>query len=191
MQLDTSFGGDVAIDNKKSRTLPVSSVESGALLDDRPRPLIENSDEPSGRFSTDFGAGVTGYPLMRRSSPSGGGVGVERLILLVDRGTGFASVFSVVRGRSHFTTHFVLVLVRGGMSGELVISGEGGLLDGASVPAVGEPVGDFGNGGGIGSIFGRSQLRLMDVSCLVSSGGSGDSEGILTTRAERSSLVMI
>lgn len=168
----------------------MSFDDTGALLADRSRPLIEDSKEPSGQFSTDFGAGGIGYPLMKRSSPPGSGVGVERLVPFSDRGTGFSLISFAGGGRFQVMTNFALALVTGGMSGETVISGEGGLLDAASIPAKGEPVGDFGNGG-MESIFGRSQLRLIDVNCLASSGGSGDSEGIVITRVERSSLVMI
>lgn len=168
----------------------MSFDDTGALLADRSRPLIEDSKEPSGRFSTDFGGGGIGYPLMKRSSPPGSGVGVERLVSFSDRGTGFSLISFAGGGRFQVTTNFALVLVTGGMSGETVISGEGGLLDAASIPATGEPVRDFGNGE-MESIFGRSQLRLMDVNCLASSGVSGDSEGIVITRVERNSLVMI
>lgn len=185
-----SLGGDGAIDNTKSRMLAVSFDDSGVLLADRSRLLIEASEKPSGRFSTDFGGGGIGYPLMRRSSPPGNGVGVERLVPISDRGTGFSLICFASGGRSQVTTHFVFVLVTGSMSGDTVISGEGGLLDAAPIPATSEPEGDFENGG-MKSIFGRSQLRLMVFSCLASSGGSGDSEGIVITRVERSSLVMI
>lgn len=119
---------------------------------------------------------------MRRSSPSGAGFGVGWLIPLADRDTGSALNSSAGGGRAQVTTHFDLVLVSGGMSGETLISGEGGLLDAASVSAKGgEPVEDFGNGGGMESIFGSSQLRLIAVNCLARSGGSGDSEGIVIT----------
>lgn len=129
---------------------------------------------------------------MRRSCPSGAGFGADWLIPLPDRDTGSALISLAGGGRDQLTTHFDLVLVRGGMSGETVISGEGGLLDTASVPANGSSVEDFDSRGGMESIFGSSQLRLMAVNCLASSGGSeGDSEGIMITRAKRSDLVMI
>lgn len=129
---------------------------------------------------------------MRRSSPSVAGFGAGWLIPLADRDSGSALMSSAGGGRAQLTTHFVLALVNGGISGETVISGEGGLLDTASVPAKGLSVEDFGDGGGMESIFGSSQLRLMAVNCLASSDGSdGDSEGIVITRAKRSELVMI
>lgn len=129
---------------------------------------------------------------MRRSSPSGGGLDADWLIPLADRDTGSALISLAGGGRDQLTTHFDLVLVSGGRSGETVISGEGGLLDTSSVPAKGSSVEDFGSGGGMESIFGSSQLRLISVNCLASSGGSdGYSEGILITDAKRSDLVMI
>lgn len=129
---------------------------------------------------------------MRRSSPFGAGLDVDWLIPLADRGTGSALISSAGGGRVQLTTHFELVLVSGSISGETVISGEGDLLDTASVPVKGESVEDFSDGeGSMESIFGSSQLRLMAVSCLASSGGSGDSVGIVITRAKRSNLVMI
>lgn len=128
---------------------------------------------------------------MRRSSPSEAGFGVDWLISLADRDTGSALISSAGGGRTQLTTHFDLVLVSGGKSGETVISGEGGLLDITSAPADGEPVEVLGKGGGMESMFGSSQLRLIAVNCLASSGGSGDSEGIVITRAKRSNLVMI
>lgn len=139
----------------------------------------------------DFGGGGTGYPLMRRSSSRRGVVVVECLIPLVDKGTSFASISFAGGGKSQITPNLVFAVDRGGISGETVISREGGLLDAASVPARGELVGDFGIGGGMESTIERSQLRLMVVNFLVSSGESGDSEGIVTTRNERSRLVMI
>lgn len=130
---------------------------------------------------------------MRRSSPSGAGLGADWLTPLADRDTGSALISSAGGGRAQLTTRFDLVLVSGGKSGETVISGEGGLLDTSSIPAKGEPVEDFGNEGeGMESIFGSSHLRLMAVNCLVSSGGRGaDSEGILISRAKLIDLVMI
>lgn len=129
---------------------------------------------------------------MRRSSSFGAGLDVDWLISLADRGTGSALISSAGGGRVQLTTHFELILVSGNISGETVVSGEGDLLDTASVPAKGESVEDFSKGGGsMESIFGSSQLRLMAVSCLASSGGSGDFVGIVITRAKRSNLVMI
>lgn len=129
---------------------------------------------------------------MRRSSPSEAGFDADWLIPLADRDTGSALISSAGGGRAKLTTHFDLVLVSGSRSGETVISGEVGLLDTASVLAKVASVEDFGNGGGMESIFGSFQLRLMAVNCLASSGGScGDSEGIVITRAKRSDLVMI
>lgn len=125
---------------------------------------------------------------MRRISPPRG---VLWLIPFADRGTGSALISFAGGGRSQARTHLVFFLVTGGISGETVISGEGGLLDAASGPVTGEPVEDSRNAGGMISIFGRSQLRLMVVNFLASSGGSGDSEGIVIRRVELSSLVMI
>lgn len=128
---------------------------------------------------------------MRRSSPSEAGFRADWLIPLGARDPGFAWISSAGGGRDQLTTHFDFFLVSGGMSGETVISGEGGLLDTDSVSARGASAEDFGDGGGRGSIFGSSQLRLISVNCLASSGESdGASEGIVITRAERRDLMI-
>lgn len=128
---------------------------------------------------------------MRRSSPSGAGFGADELIPLETRDPSSALISSAGGGRAQLTTHFDFFLVNGDMSGETVISGEGCLLDTGSVSAMGASVEGFGNGRGRGSIFGSSQLRLIAVNCLASSGeSSGASDGIVITRAERSDFVM-
>lgn len=66
---------------------------------------------------------------MAQSSLTGGELDAKRLISFADKGTGSAD-----GARSEVMTHFEFVLVSGGMSGETVISGEGGLLDAASFP---------------------------------------------------------
>lgn len=128
---------------------------------------------------------------MRRSSPSVAGFGADWLIPLGARDPGSAWISSAGGGRDQLTIHLDFFLVSGGMAGETVISGDEGLLDADSVSAKGASAEDFGDGGGRGSIFGSSQLRLISVNCLASSGGSdGASESIMIARAERRDLMI-
>lgn len=174
------------MDSRNFLKFALSCDDSDLFLAGCLPPLVQSLEELSGRFSRDLGGDGTGYPLMRRSSPSRSGLGADWLIPFTDRDTGPALISLAGGGRDQLTTHFDLVLVSGGRSGETVISGEGGLLETSSVPAKSSSVEDFGSGGGMKSMFGSSQLRLISVNCLASSGGSdGDSEGIVITDAKQ------